>query len=191
MPRLSGWKRLLTDSDWCRRPGQFPLPAYSEFLPPPWVGPKPYGTLDVFVRDEGDPFGWNVSEYEQAHELPPGLEVVAREVLEEVQKLAQGRPAPQIGRRKLTDNPYWPPELAARAGQLRHERYVVLLALALSRTQDDKGRVPWTLFGSSEQGPARPFLMGFYTAPSRPVSAEQALALFRRLLTEVYGVEEN
>ena len=38
----------------------------------------------------------------------------------------RGLPTGQISRRKLHDNPYWPPELAARAGRLGHERYVVL-----------------------------------------------------------------
>ena len=33
--------------------------------------------------------------------------------------------------------------------------------------KDDKGRLRWTLFGSSEQGPARPFWRGFFTAPRR------------------------
>src|SRR5262245_28336938 len=84
MPRLTGWKRLLADADWCRRPGGFPLPAYSEFLPPPWVVVKPYSGPDPFAHQKSDQCGWNVSEYEEAHELRPGLAVIAREVLEEV-----------------------------------------------------------------------------------------------------------
>src|SRR6202030_2928413 len=56
--------------------------------------------------------------------------------------------------KKLLDNPYWPLRLAEKAGSLPHERYVVIAPLALSRTQDDKGRVRWTLFGASEHGPA-------------------------------------
>src|SRR5262249_54874596 len=104
-----------------------------------------------------------------------------------------GLPTPQLSQRKLKDNPYWPAELQehARAGKLAHERYVLLLSLALSRTQDDKGRVPWTLFGASEQGPALAFWKGCYTAPGRPLPAERGLALFRRLLTDVYRVHET
>src|SRR5262249_24605821 len=84
-------------------------------------------------------------------------------------------------------NPYWPPELASHVGQLKHEHYVLLLPLALSRTQDDKGRLRWTIFGGSEQGPARGFWRGFFTAPKQEMPAEQALNFFRRLLSTVYG----
>jgi hypothetical protein len=48
-------------------------------------------------------------------------------------------------------------QLARRAGKLDHDRCAVLLPLAVSHTQDDKGRMGWTLFGSSEHGPARAF----------------------------------
>jgi hypothetical protein len=192
MARLTGWKRLLAEPEWCRGDGRFPLPAYSEFLPPPWVALKPYAGPDPHARDPKDNWGWHVSEYEQAHELRPGLQAIARAALAELMRLGRGQPAPQVSRRKLADNPYWPAGLQAeaRAGKLAHERYVLLLSLALSRTQDDKGRVPWSLFGSSEQGPALPFWKGFYTAPGRPLPAEQGLALFRRLLAEVYRVPE-
>jgi hypothetical protein len=192
MARPTGWKRLLAEPDWCRGDGGFPLPAYSEFLPPPWVALKPYGGPDPLPRDPQDNWGWNVSEHEQAHELRPGLHAIARAALAELTRLGRGQPTPQVSGRKLADNPYWPAELhaQARAGKLGHERYVVLLSLALSRTQDDKGRVPWTLFGSSEQGPALPFWKGFYTAPGRPLPAEQGLALFRRLLSDVHRVPE-
>ena len=111
----TGWNRLLADPDWCRGRGRFPIPAYSEYMPPPWLGVNPYGTPDPYTRPAGDNWGWNVSEYEQTHELAPGLEVIAREVLEEVVKLGTGRAAPQITRRKLRDNPYWPDALAGRA----------------------------------------------------------------------------
>src|SRR5262249_11722388 len=106
----------------------------------------------------------------------------------EIVNLGRGRPTPQISWRKLEHNPYWPPELAAHAGKLRHERYVVLLSLALSRTQDDKGRVRWTLFGSSEQGPSRPFWKGFFISPGQERPEEEALAFLRRLLVEAYGL---
>src|SRR5207245_261141 len=83
-------------------------------------------------------------------------------------------------------NPYWPPELAQSAGALAHERYVVLLPLALSRTQDDKGRVRWTFFGGSEQGPARTFWRGFFAAPGRELPASEAIGFFQRLLAAAY-----
>src|SRR5206468_1800629 len=88
--------------------------------------------------------------------------------------------------RDLEDNPYWPPELAGRAGALGHDRAVVLAPLALSRTQDDKGRVRWTVFGGSEQGPARPFWKSFLTAPGRAAPAETAIRFFAGLLRRVF-----
>ncbi|TMQ31871.1 MAG: Zn-dependent exopeptidase M28, partial [Planctomycetota bacterium] len=60
------------------------------------------------------------------------------------------------------------------------------MPLALSRTQDDKGRVQWTLFGGSEQGPARGFWKSFYTSPGRERPPDEALAFVRRLLGTVY-----
>src|SRR5688572_24362159 len=104
-------------------------------MPAPWLGVKPYGDADPFIRAPEDNWGWNVNEYEQAQELDPGLQVIARNALDELTKLSRGLPAPQISRRKLEHNPYWPPELAARAGRLKHERCVILLALALARTE--------------------------------------------------------
>ena len=102
-------------------------------------------------------------EYEETMELRPGLERLAAQLVHVVEHLGHGRPAQGIARQKLEGNPYWPEELARHAGQLAHERYVVIAPLALSRTQDDKGRVRWTLFGGSEHGPAKAFWKGFFT----------------------------
>ena len=71
-------------------------------------------------------------------------------------------------------------------GAPTHERYVLLLPLALSKTQDDKGRVRWTLFGGSEQGPGKAFWKGFYTAPRREVPLEWSEGFIRRLLAAAY-----
>jgi hypothetical protein len=186
---MSAWHRLLADPDWCRGKGKFPLPAYSEFVPPPWLGPKPYaGHLGDLPGPQADDFGWAVDEYEEEQQLLPGLEVLARHALDEMARLGHGLPTPHLSRSLLKDNPCWPDELAARAGKLDHERYVLLLAVALARTQDDKGRVRWTLFGSSEQGPAKAFWRGLFTAPGREADAEDGLAFFRELLTRCHGV---
>jgi hypothetical protein len=64
---------------------------------------------------------------------------------------------------------------------------VLLLPLSLSRTQDDKGRVRWTLFGNSEQGPGRPFWRSFFTAPGVETPPELGIRFFCRLLHSVYG----
>jgi Peptidase family M28 len=183
----SGWKQLLEDAPQFRGEGKFPIAAYSEFMPPPRLALKPYGSTDGTVFAEDDPWGWRITEYEEARELRPGLTQVARQLLSAVAHLGRGEAAHGIAKNKLADNPYWPPELAERAGSLTHERYVLLSALALSRTQDDKGRVRWTLFGGSEHGPARPFWQGFFTAPGREPPSERALAFLRQLLHSAYG----
>ncbi len=185
-----GWKQLLSGASRFQGEGHFPIAAYSEFVPPPRLGPKPYGGVGINPMLDGDPFGWGVSEYEEAVELQPGLNTLAHCVVGALARLGQGQPAHGISKGKLIDNPYWPPALAAAAGKLAHERYVVLLPLALSRTQDDKGRVRWTLFGGSEQGPARGFWRSFFTAPGREAGDGEP-AFFRDLLATVYGAKEG
>src|SRR5262249_5927977 len=84
------------------------------------------------------------------------------------------------------ENPFWPPELASETSK-PDERCVLLLPLALSRTQDDKGRVRWTLFGNSEQGPGKAFWKSFFTAPGVEAPPEFGVGFFCRLLRAVYG----
>ncbi|MCU0723733.1 MAG: hypothetical protein MUC63_08990, partial [Planctomycetes bacterium] len=188
----AGWEALLDGAPWFEGEGRFPLPAYSEFMPPPRVGRKPYGDPDRAVFREGDPHGWIVSELEEESELGPGLEHLAKILVGALSRFGSADPEPAIAGQKgrnLQDNPYWPPELASAAGRLPHERFVTLLPLALSRTQDDKARVRWTLFGSSEQGPERAFWKGFFEAPGRERPLEEALAFLGGLLSEAFGVE--
>jgi hypothetical protein len=104
--------------------------------------------------------------------------------------LGRGEPEYRIAGHKgrnLENNPYWPHELQDRAGKFAQERYVVFLPLALSRTQDDKGRVRWTFFGSSEQGPEQAFWKGFYSAPGQEKPEQDALAFFGKLFSSAYG----
>jgi len=187
-PSIQGWSALLADPTVASK--SFPLPAYSEFMPPPRLGISPLGELDDRLCSPGDPYGWPVSELEELYELKPGLAQIAAQALDEIHRLGQGQPVHHLAGHQgqnLRDNPYWPPELAARAGQLPHERYVILLPLALSRTQDDKGRLRWTVFGSSEQGPERAFWNSFYSAPGVELPTEQALSFFIHLLNSAYG----
>ena len=158
----SGWQVIEAEALRAFAAGpRFALPAYSEFMPAPYLAPKPYELSgpDAPAR-EGDAF--DVSEYEQAEELEPGLARVAEHLCDELGKLATGKPH-ELSRVLLTDNPAWPAELAeaARAGKLAHAPLGVFFPLALSRTQDDKGNVPWTLFGVSHEGPSRPFWRSF------------------------------
>jgi hypothetical protein len=182
-----GWKQLLDGWPWFRGEGSYPIPCYSEFMPPPFLVRKPSGGFDPLLPDEADPAGWPVTEYEEALPLRVGMAAIARHLLPQLVRLSTGEHGHCIPRYQLQDNPYWPPELAGRAGTLAHEHYVLLLPLALSRTLDDKGRVRWTLFGGSEQGPGRPFWRSFFTAPDREAPAEQGLGFLRRLLETVYG----
>ncbi len=186
-----GWEELVGGHPWFTGEGNYPLPAYSEFMPPPRLGRSPYGgEIDRLLFSEEDPYGWRISEIEEEYELQPGLETIAKQVLEQLVKLGSGQPAYRIAGHKgrnLQDNPYWSDELAAHAGRLDHERYVILSPLALAKTQDDMGRIRWTFFGSSEQGPERAFWESFYIAPGQQVPEPQAYSLILQLLSRAYG----
>src|SRR5262245_61724680 len=185
-----GWQQLIPPADWFRAAGRYPIEAYSEFLPPPRLGWKPFadGPPDPRLFHGDDPWGWQVNEFEEARELQPGLAQLARQVVGRVRHLLRGERAHDgVPPRDLVDNPYWPPELASRAGSLGHDRVVVLAPLALTRSQDDKGRVQWALFGGSEQGPARPFWNGFRTGPGQEPSAEAVVGFLTGLLRRVFG----
>lgn len=177
-PGQEGWKRLLDGYPQSVANGQFPLPAYSEFMPPPWLGIRPYGETDTSLFLDDDPFGWYISEIEEEYELKPGFSNLANQIMEQIAELGNGLPTHHMmghNRRNLVDNPYWPPDLAAQAGQLAQGPYAVILPLALSRTQDDKGRVRWTFFGGSEQGPENAFWKSFYHGPGQECPSGEAI----------------
>jgi hypothetical protein len=182
-----GWKQLLDGWPWFRGEGSYPIPCYSEFMPPPYLVRKPYGGFDPLPMDEKDPWGWPVTEYEEALPLRIGMTAIARHLLPKIVRLSTGEHGHGFPHYQLQDNPFWPEELAKHAGSLIHEHYPMLLPLALSLTLDDKARVRWTLFGGSEQGPGRPFWRSFFTAPDQEAPAEQGLGFLRRLLETVYA----
>src|SRR5258708_11829399 len=186
-----GWDQLLDGYPWFAREGGFPLVAYSEFMPPPRLARSPYGAADLQGAVDRDPLGWQISEMEEEYELRPGLDHVAQQIVAALVRLGQGLPEHHIAGHQaanLHNNPYWSPELARK---LAHERYVVLVPLALSRTQDDMGRVRWTLFGGSEQGPERAFWKGFYTAPDQEWPQQQSRAFISQLLKRAYGEADD
>jgi len=184
----AGWQKLIPSSDHFRREGAYRIDAYSEFLPAPRVGWKPYGNhpIDPELFHEDDPFGWYVSEFAEARELQPGLVQVGTQLLKKLGKVLDRQPDSEILKTDLIDNHFWPEELAD-GPRLQHERCVTLLPLALSRTQDDKGRVRWTLFGNSEQGPGKAFWKSFYTAPKKELPQDEATPFFSRLLLSVFN----
>jgi hypothetical protein len=170
--------------------GHYPLPAYSEFMPSPRVGCSQYGDIDATLFAADDPYGWRVPEVEEEYELRPGLAQIAEQVLRQLVRFGQGefvRGLIGAERRLLEDNVYWSPELDARLGSLTRERYVTLMPVALGKSQDYLGRVRWTLFGNSEQGPERAFWQSFYTAPQKEIPLGESLAFVSNLLSSVYG----
>ena len=146
--------------------GRFPVPAYSEFMPPPFVGIKPFTALDpanapttTIVCNER---GLAIDEYEQEHELRPGLAKIAGHLVAELRKLASGS-THEFSRTLLEGNLAWPEMLAAAAREGRYPQrpFFIMQTLALSRTQDDKGNVRWTLFGASHESASVVFWRGF------------------------------
>src|SRR3954447_24134608 len=183
----AGWPKLIPSRDGFQTSDDFRIDAYSEFVPPPRVGWKPYGPVPVnrYVFAPDDPFGWLVHEFDEALELQPGLHQIARQLMTRLKRLQEGNPDAGLPQHVSQNNPFWPPELGG--AHLQHERCVLLLPLALSRTQDDKGRVRWTLFGNSEQGPGKAFWKSFFTAPGVEAPPEFGIGFFCRLLQAAYG----
>lgn len=139
---------------------RLPLRAYSEQVPPPYIGIKPYAPARAraaTTHRASDGRTLDISEYEQAHDLEPGLDRIAEHLLSELGRLQRGEPH-ALSTRLLDGNPAWPAELAeaARTGRLAHDPLTVVCPLALSRTQDAMGNHRFTLFGASHEGPAAP-----------------------------------
>jgi hypothetical protein len=184
----AGWSNLIPSKGRFQGSGAFRIDAYSEYMPPPRVGWKPYGPVPVNSQlfSSDDPFGWNVHEFDETLELQPGLYQIAKQLMTRLKRLLEGNPEAGLPRHVSENNPFWPPELAG-GSNVPHDRCVLLLPLALSRTQDDKGRVRWTLFGNSEQGPGKAFWKSFFTAPGVEAPPEFGIGFFCRLLQAVYG----
>jgi hypothetical protein len=145
--------------------GRFPLRAYSEFMPPPYVGLKPYAPgrrFEACTARATDDLVLDVTEYEQREELGPGLARIASLVVTQIAKLARGT-THLLSQALLEDNPAWPAALRdlAKRDAFREDAFAIALSLALSRTQDDKGNVRWTLFGCSDEGNSKPFWASF------------------------------
>ncbi|MFL5339473.1 MAG: M28 family peptidase [Gemmataceae bacterium] len=185
-----GWKQLVAGWPWYRGEGSFPCQPDSEFMPALRVLRKPYGCWDMVPLEENDPFGWPVTEYEEAITIRPGLRDIAHVIMEQLRKAAAGTEDHGIAEYKLRHNPYWCPNLADTPA-LRREPFVLLLPLALSLAQDDKARIRWTVYGGSEQGPARPFWESFFTAPGVEMHPEDALNFFRTLLHGAFGEKRD
>jgi hypothetical protein len=186
-----GWKKLLSGYPWFSGEGNFPIQAYSEFMPPPRLGCSPNGEIDHSLFEDDDLWGWQIKETEEEFELKPGLEHIMHQIMGNIIKLGKGIASNHIaghGGQNLSDNPYWPPELSGKAGSLDHEKYVTILPLMLSRTQDDKGRVRWTFFGGSIHGPEKAFWKSFYTNANQELPEKDSIAVVLNILSEAYGI---
>jgi hypothetical protein len=187
--QLPGWQQLVEGYPWFEGEGCYPIPAYSEFMPPPRLGCSQYGDIDRMLFDKDDVYGWRVPEIDQEYELQPGLERIAGQVLAHLVRFGRGesvRALIGLNRRLIEGNPYWSPEIDERLGSLTRERYVTLFPVALAKTQDYLGHVRWTLFGNSEQGPERAFWKSFYTAPGEEIPTSESLGFVSQLLLNVY-----
>src|ERR1700733_7782443 len=161
MRETKGWSQIELEARgaWRRR-GSFPCRAYSEFMPPPQIGIKPFG-LWKDPEIASDEHSFAITEYERYQELVPGLERIADPLVCEIEKLVRGD-THAFSSTLLENNPAWPKELdeAAKTGGLAAP-VAVAPPLALSRTQDDKGNARWTLFGTSHEGPSAAFWNSF------------------------------
>ena len=50
MTTAAGWQQLIPAADLFRGAGRYPIDAYSEFMPPPQLGWKPYGGGFTWIR---------------------------------------------------------------------------------------------------------------------------------------------
>ncbi|MEO8550813.1 MAG: hypothetical protein ABI678_12595, partial [Kofleriaceae bacterium] len=175
------WDRIEAETrDAFAGEGNFPLRAYSEYMPSPYVGIKPYAPARAHAAATfgcGDASALDIDEYEQAYDLEPGLDRIADHLVLELGRLVRGEPH-SLSRTLLEGNPAWPSDLvrAAHAGKLAHDPLVIICALALSRTQDDKGNDRWTLFGASHDGPGRPVWHGLTEAALAQILAHAGLS---------------
>ena len=189
--KVKGWENYHEGFPWFKGESRYPLPAYSEFMPALKTGMNPVtGEIYPWVFDPEDPYGWTIPEIEEEYQLRPGLEKAGRQVPEHIIQLGKGSlPVHLAGhnRRNLTDNLFWPPELALHPDHLKQERYVCFQPLALSKTKDDKGRVCWTLFGASEQGPEKAFWKSFYESPETEAGESRFLKLMQWVFDQAYG----
>jgi hypothetical protein len=187
-----GWGRFRKGFPWYNAGEEYPLAAYSEFMPPLRTGINPYdGSVYPWVFRDEDLFGWQVLEIEEEYQLRPGLENIGRQVMHHIFQLGTGTlPVHLAGHRQrnLVNNLFWPARLASHLGQLKQERYVIIQPYSLSKTKDDQGRVCWTFFGGSEQGPEKAFWKSFYESPEKELPESVFLSFMRWIFEHAYGI---
>jgi hypothetical protein len=190
---MAGWKTLLKDFPWFTGANNLPLPAYSEYMPPPRTGFCPLtGRVHPYVFSEDDPYGWQIPEIEEEYHLRPGLETIGKEIFRHLLELGNVKPPVHLSghkQRHLSGNRFWPEEIFLRGGIPENERFVILMPVALSKTKDDKGRVLWTFFGTSEQGPEKAFWKSFYKAPEEELPLQAFLTTMNWIFCTAFGIK--
>ena len=191
----TGWGKCCHGYPWYNEENQYPLQAYSEFMPPLRTGiNQTNGNIYPWVLSEDDMFGWQVHEMEEEYQLRPGLDNIGNQLMENMVKLGQGSlPIRLAGheQRNLKNNLFWTEELFSFEGLLKHERYISFIPLSLSKTKDDKGRVRWTFFGASEQGPEKAFWKSFYLSPDVEAPESAFLAVMQWIFKEAWDIQNK
>jgi hypothetical protein len=188
-----GWNELLKGYPWFRGENKYKIQAYSEFMPPIQTGINPSdGSIYPWTFSADDPFGWKVMELEEEFQIRPGLEKIGRQILQHMNKMGEGTlPVSLAGHHQsaFANNIFWSEELAACMGKVKHEKYIAILPLSLSKTKDDKGRVCWTFFGASEQGPEKAFWKSFYKSPDQEADESVFINFIRWVFKQAFGKE--
>jgi hypothetical protein len=189
----NGWLSFLEGYPWFNEEKKYRLDAYSEFMPPAMTGINPSnGSVYPWTFTEEDRFGLKILEIEEEYQLRPGLEKIGKQIIEHMHKLGQGSlPASLVGHNQsvFANNIFWSDELAACQGNLKHEKYITIMPFSLSKTKDDKGRIHWTFFGASEQGPEKAFWKSFYESPEKEVDESVFIAFLKWVFNKGYGID--
>ena len=187
-----GWHRLIPPDDCFHGEGHYPTRCLLGVPPAPRSGGSPMA-IRAGPRSllDGRPVRLARQRVRGGTRTPAGLEP-GRPAGSRQARPASSTAIPTPAFHGLTfsttpsGHPNWPPSRICRTSDAS-----TLLPLALSRTQDDKGRVRWTLFGNSEQGPGKAFWKSFFTAPKRNCRQTRRSASSAGCCTTVYGEDDR
>lgn len=160
-PALSdGWNTVFDSKTAWVPPLSHPIEAYSEFMPAPSIGARPYPLLyetkASLLQSQGyfpyynpqDPHYFFIPSFDEVTVIRPGLIYLMKHFLKDLSQLSKGE-TPGGGKLKgipkslLENNPYFPDKLRGE------EAIVSILPITLSMTQNDQGQTPWTVFGGT------------------------------------------
>src|SRR5271154_6644851 len=109
------WEQIEAEAqEAVRAAGRFPFRAYSEFMPPPYVGVKPYApsrASAACTSGASDDHALDITEYEQREDSEAGLSRTASLLVTEIARLARGT-SRLLSHTLLEGNPAWPTALS-------------------------------------------------------------------------------